>query len=91
MNIQFHRFKEGDRIDLDYRNHRGSLERRTLVFQQLEFGRNEYYPEEQFLLRCYCLDRKAERSFAVQNISMIYSVGDTVFWERTGNGYRRPE
>lgn len=58
----------GTTVRFDYVNHRGVSENRTVVFRGLDFGSNEYYPEPQFLLRGWCLDRKAVRSFAIGRI-----------------------
>lgn len=62
------RISPGAMLCFDYTNHRGANEKRNVSYIALEFGSNEYYPEPQFLLRCYDPSRNAERSFAIANI-----------------------
>lgn len=64
----FRTFVSGMPLAFDYTNHRGATERRNVVYLNLEFGSNEYYPEPQFLIRCFDPSRNAERSFAIANI-----------------------
>lgn len=55
-------------LSFDYTNHRGTTEHRVVTYIGLEFGSNEYYPQPQFLLRCFDPSRGADRSFAIANI-----------------------
>jgi len=64
----FRQFLPGLPLSFDYTNHKGVTERRNVVYGCLEFGSNEYYPEPQFLIRCFDPSRGAERSFAIANI-----------------------
>lgn len=59
----------GAHISFEYFNHRDDTATRTVVFKSLEYGSNEWYPEPQWFMRCYDLDRGAERSFAILNIT----------------------
>lgn len=52
-----------------YRNHEGKTERRTIRFDAIQYGSNDYHPVAQFLARVYCLDRKAVRHFAVADMN----------------------
>lgn len=60
-------------IEFTYINHNGKREYRKAEFLGIDYGRNDWYPEPQFFLRCKALDRDgAERSFAIAKIE-----GDT--------------
>lgn len=87
----FSKLHKGYMLDFDYRKEDGRLERRTGTFIGLEFGQAGEIREERWFVRMFCDIRKAERSFAIDRIAMVYSIGANVYWERTGNGYRRPE
>lgn len=86
----FHRLQRGHTVNFDYRRTDGRLERRSGTFVGLEFGIAGEVPEDRWFLRCHCDQTNAERSFAIDRISMVWSLGATVFWEQTGSGYRRP-
>lgn len=60
--------KPGERLRFDYLNHRDVLEKRDAIFQGLDYGDNEWYPEPQWFMRCYDIDRDADRSFALSRI-----------------------
>lgn len=61
-------FRPGDSIQFDYKNWEGKIEQRTVIFEGLDHGTNEFYPEPQWLLRGICHDRMATRSFAFANM-----------------------
>lgn len=64
-------FKAGDIIIFDYRNHKGIKARRQAVFRSLEHGVTPHHPNKaQWHLRCYCLDRQAERSFQLEGVNV---------------------
>ncbi len=56
------------RISFDYRNHRGELTQRCVVPVILYWGTTEYYPEHQWILKAWDMDKKCTRDFAVRNI-----------------------
>ncbi len=62
--------KQGQKVHFNYKNHRGDVARRSAVVRGVDYGETEWYPKKQWFLRCYDLDRLAERSFAVANIDM---------------------
>jgi len=51
-----------------YTNYRGETAIRTVVPVKIWFGSCEWYPDEQWLLNAYDLDRRADRTFALKNI-----------------------
>lgn len=55
-------------LSFPYTNHRGVNETRRVVFLGLDYGSNVFYPEPQWLMRTFDLDRKDYRSFALAKI-----------------------
>lgn len=51
-----------------YKNHRGERALRTVIPMTLRWGRTEYYPEDQWLLDAYDMDKNDFRTFALSNI-----------------------
>lgn len=60
--------RPGFHVQFDYTNHEGKFGTRTVLFQSLDFGSNEWYPEPQWFLSGMCLERRARRSFALAKI-----------------------
>lgn len=58
----------GNVVKFEYTNHRGVTEERHVEVIGLDFGSNEWYPEDQWFMRGRCLDRDAIRSFALAKI-----------------------
>lgn len=52
-------------IQFEYTNHRGETAIRTIEPTEIYFGSNEYYPEKQWLLRGYDLNKDNFRTFAL--------------------------
>lgn len=55
-------------LSFTYTNWKGVTERRRVRLLGLRRGKTPWHPKEQFLLRAFCLDRGAEREFAVSDI-----------------------
>lgn len=55
-------------IKILYTNWRGETAIRTIIPLEIIFASTEWHPEEQWLLKAYDLDKKAERSFACKDI-----------------------
>lgn len=55
-------------VEFEYRNHAGIYERRRVVPAQISWGTSEWYPNPQWLLRCWDVERGAWRSFAWNDI-----------------------
>lgn len=56
-------------ITMIYKNHRGRVERRTIIPKALWFGSTEWHPQPGWLLRAYDLGKAAERDFSVADIA----------------------
>lgn len=56
-------------VTIRYKNYRGEISTRRIVPKKIWFGSNEYHPEEQWLLDAHDLEKDAERSFAIKDIS----------------------
>lgn len=55
-------------VKITYTNYKGETAERTIIPIELWFGSTEYHPEEQWLLKAFDLEKKAERNFAVKDI-----------------------
>lgn len=56
-------------VTIRYKNYRGEISTRRIVPKKIWFGSNEYHPGEQWLLDAHDLEKDAERSFAIKDIS----------------------
>jgi hypothetical protein len=54
-----------------YKNHRGEVSMRTAIFYALEYGTTPYHQAMQWFVRAYDCEKKAERTFAIADISEI--------------------
>lgn len=63
-------FRPGKQARFEYTNHRGETETRNVIFESLDYGRNEWYPDYQWFLSGFCLDRQSRRSFALSKIKL---------------------
>lgn len=54
-----------------YTNHRGETAVRYVVPQCVYFGKTEFHPEKQWLMRGFDTDRQAIRDFAMADITKI--------------------
>lgn len=54
-----------------YTNWKGKTEKRTIIPWTAFWGHTEFHKEDQFLLKCYDVDKKAERTYAMKDISKI--------------------
>lgn len=55
-------------IEIDYTNHKGVRSIRKIVPFGMEFTKNEWHTEEQWLIHAFDLDKHAERTFALNGI-----------------------
>jgi len=58
-----------DQVSFNYKNYKGELSIRKVKPMGVYFGSNEWHPKPQWLLRAFDVDKQAERSFAMQDIS----------------------
>lgn len=63
-----HVFIAGNLLTFSYKNHRDETSTRNVQFIGLDYGSNEWYPEDQWFLRGWDYDKKAFRSFALSRI-----------------------
>lgn len=61
-------YRPGDILQFDYENYRGETSLRTVRFEGLDYGDNEWYPQRQWFMRTHDLDKDAARSFALAKI-----------------------
>lgn len=61
-------FLPNQRLSFPYNNYRGETSQRIVEFRGLDFGSNEWYPEEQWFMRCFDEEKNAFRSFALHRI-----------------------
>ncbi|HOV76133.1 MAG TPA: hypothetical protein PK967_19430 [Candidatus Hydrogenedentes bacterium] len=55
-------------ISIVYTNYKGRTSVRHIVPKEIVFGKNEWHPEEQWLLVAHDIDKNADRTFAVRDI-----------------------
>lgn len=55
-------------VTIIYTNWKGETAERTIRPIELWFGKTEYHPEEQWLLRALDLTKNEERNFAMKDI-----------------------
>lgn len=58
-------------LSFNYTNWKGENAQRQAVYKGFFWGRSEYHPTDQVLMRGFCLERREERVFAVKD--MIFS------------------
>lgn len=66
---QTHLTEDGRMIVIRYTNYRGETSDRRIVPLRIRFASSEWHPVAQWLLDAFDLDRGAERSFALKDIS----------------------
>lgn len=68
----FINFIPGNTIEFEYRNHEGMVETRSVQFEGLGYGTNEWYPSPTFFINglCSITDKRAgeRRSFAITSM-----------------------
>ena len=60
-------------IKVTYTNWRGETGERTIIPIALIWDSTEWHPEPQWLLKCYDVDRVAERLYALKDIKEFHS------------------
>lgn len=58
-------------LEFDYVNYRGEQSHRQVIPTSVEFGTSPHHPEPTWLLRATCLDRKAERTFKMSDMTNV--------------------
>lgn len=60
----------GKLYNFEYTNYKGETENRTVRFESLATGMNEYHTKLQWFLNGQCMDRNARRTFAIKDINI---------------------
>ena len=69
------RLLSGDHcLHFEYVNHRGEKAQRRARFKAFYWGRTEYHPRDQVLMKAFCLDRNEERIFAAGDMVFLPTV-----------------
>jgi predicted DNA-binding transcriptional regulator YafY len=55
-------------VTITYLNHRGKISERQIIPYEFGWGSTEYYPTPQFLLEAWDFNKKALRTFSMNNI-----------------------
>lgn len=55
-------------VGIVYTNHKGVRGFRWVIPLSWRFGTNQWYPEKQWLMNAYDLEKRAEREFACDHI-----------------------
>lgn len=55
-------------VTIEYTNYKDETSVRHIIPVRLYFGSTVYHPEDQWLLQAYDLDKKAERTFAMNGV-----------------------
>lgn len=55
-------------VSVRYTNWKGQTSQRKIEPIKIFFGSNEFHSEDQWLLKCFDVDKNAERTFAMKDI-----------------------
>ncbi len=61
--------KDAQKVRIRYTNYRGETAMRIIVPKRIWFGATEWHPEPQWLLDALDVEKNADRSFALKDIS----------------------
>lgn len=64
------------RIEFEYVNHKGEIETRRIAVHSFAYGTTKYHPQPQPFVRALCLDRNADRVFALLYMRDIRHLDD---------------
>jgi len=63
--------EKGDGITFSYLNWQGVQSNRKAIVLGFAFGTNDFHPEYQAMIIAYDVDKKDNRTFAVQNMTNV--------------------
>jgi hypothetical protein len=63
--------KFGDHIEFEYTNWKGETETRRVCIHRIAWGRTEYHPQPQAIMFAHCMDRRADRGFALRDMANV--------------------
>lgn len=58
-------------ITFQYTNYAGVESKRTVLPLRFQYGTTPYHKQPTMLLKAFCMDRKADRTFAVEHMSNV--------------------
>jgi predicted DNA-binding transcriptional regulator YafY len=58
-------------IEFEYVNYKGERETRRVCMHRIAYGATEYHPQPQWILFGFCMDRGADRGFAMRDMSNV--------------------
>jgi predicted DNA-binding transcriptional regulator YafY len=61
------------RVKILYTNWRGETKVREIIPAEIVFVSTEWHPEEQWCLKAFDVEKKAERTFACKDIKALYT------------------
>lgn len=67
--MEINELKKGDVISFKYKNWKGETSIRNVIFKGLSYGNNKYHIDDQFLMNGFDLEKLADRTYAVKDIS----------------------
>lgn len=62
-------YRLGSRLSFLYENYKGKTAERDVILLGLNYGSNEWYPEDQWFIHCWDNHKQACRSFALAKIN----------------------
>lgn len=65
-----HNCLPGHAYTFDYTNYKGSRARRHVIFREVSWGSNDWYPELQFFFTGFDVDKNEVRSFSFSKIEI---------------------
>jgi hypothetical protein len=63
-------FLPGEEYQFRFKNYRGEWETRHVIFRGADYGSNAYYPEPQWFIRCWDIERSESRSLVLTGIDV---------------------
>lgn len=79
-------------VKFAYTNHAGITDVRRAIFKEFLWGRTDWHPKDQTLMRAHCLDRNEERLFSVRDMLFLPSrAGRELETWKPPSSYRRPD
>jgi len=72
--VVFTNADQTQRVRFTYTNWKGETRQRQAIFCRFYLGSNEWHPDQQWLVVGYDVEKKAERTFALKDITGLEGV-----------------
>lgn len=66
--------KKNSTYEIDYTNHKGEREVRTIIVSEFVFESNEFHSTPQVMIHAYCCSRRSPRTFAASGIHSMREI-----------------